>query len=80
MLCVDLHGLLGNHVVRHGRVSRITSEIPQGLGLHDSLHIGGPSVLACHQGAGGFVQPLADLYLFDLVSQHFLAQFAEAFE
>ncbi len=33
VLHVDLHGLLGNHVVGHGWVS-------QSLGFHNSLHIG----------------------------------------
>merc|ERR1712028_223455 len=36
---VDLHGLLGAHV---GALAGVA----EGLGLHDTLHVGGPAVLA----------------------------------
>merc|ERR1719445_2974812 len=44
MTGIDLHGLLAHHITLH-RV------IPQGLRLHDPLHIGTPPVLSRHQRA-----------------------------
>jgi hypothetical protein len=46
---VDFHGLLGDHVCGHGRVT-------EGLGLHDTFHIGGPSVLTGNEDTGGFLE------------------------
>jgi hypothetical protein len=54
--------------------------VPQGLGLHDALHVGGPSVLAGDQRAGRLAESLSDLNLLDLVSEDFLAELAESLE
>merc|ERR1712188_10894 len=49
VLWVDLHGLLGSHVSRHGAVL-------EGLRLHDTLHVSRPAVLASHKTAWGVSQ------------------------
>merc|ERR1712017_71976 len=67
---VDLHGLLGSHVARHGAVL-------EGLSLHDALHVSGPAVLAGHQAAWGGRQAIGDHDLLGLVSQHLLHELAQ---
>ncbi len=51
MIRVDLQVFLGHHVA-HGGV------VPQGLGLHDPLHVGRPAVGAGHDTAGRRNQPV----------------------
>ena len=58
---VDFHGLLGNHVVWHGSISK-------SLSFHDSLHVGWPSVLACNKCARRFGESVTNLNFFDFVS------------
>merc|ERR1711861_12856 len=67
---VELHGLLGSHVARHGAVL-------EGLGLHDTLHVGRPAVLASHQAAWGAGQAVSDNNLLSLVAEHLLDQLAQ---
>jgi len=53
---VDLQVLLGCHVA-HG------AGVAQGLGFHDSLHVGGPTVLACHDTAWRVDQTIGHSHL-----------------
>ena len=64
---VDFHGLLGDHVGSHGGVS-------EGLSLHDSLHVGGPSVLSGDEDAWGFLESLSNDDLLNLISKDFLEE------
>ncbi|GKT66755.1 hypothetical protein ColTof4_04247 [Colletotrichum tofieldiae] len=59
----DLEGLLGRHVRGHGGVT-------EGLGLHDTLHVGGPTELAGADGAGGAGELVGDDNLLDLVAEN----------
>ena len=61
----DLEGLLGRHVRGHGGVT-------EGLGLHDTLHVGGPTELASADGAGGVDELVGDNDLLDLVAKNVL--------
>jgi len=71
---VDFHGLLGNHISGHGRVT-------EGLGLHDSLHIRGPSVLAGDEDTGGLLESLSDDDLLDLgLTKNLLDELTEGLE
>merc|ERR1712072_306460 len=67
MQWVDLHGLLACHVARHGAVL-------EGLGLHDTLHVGRPAVLAGHKAAWGVGQTVGNNNLLGLVAKHLLDQ------
>ena len=53
---------LADHVRGHAVVA-------QGLGLHDALHVGGPTVLGGGQHAWGVGHPGRDDDLLDLVAQ-----------
>ena len=70
MLGVNLHGLLRDHVRRHGVVT-------QNLRLHDSFHVGGPAVHRCRQNTRGICQPGADNFLLSLVIKYLLHEFGE---
>lgn len=72
MVAIDFHRLLRHHVGGHRWV-------PQGLGLHDSLHIGAPSVLSSHQDARAVLQSLSQLHFLDLVAEDLLDEFAKSF-
>lgn len=61
----DLEGLLRAHVRGHGGVT-------QGLGLHDTLHVGGPTELASSDGARRADELVADDDLLDLVAENVL--------
>merc|ERR1712144_160717 len=67
---VDLHRLLGCHVAGHGAVL-------EGLGLHDTLHVGRPAVLAGHKAAWGVGQTVGNNNLLGLVAKHLLDQLAQ---
>ena len=68
---VDLHGLLGGHVGRLGGVA-------EGLGLHDTLHVGGPAELTGNEDAGGVGKAVGNDDLLDLVVEDLLHELAEA--
>ena len=68
---VDLHGLLGGHVGRLGGVA-------EGLGLHDTLHVGGPAELTGDEDAGGVGKTVGNDDLLDLVVEDLLHELAEA--
>merc|ERR1712166_286003 len=70
VLGVDLHRLLGGHVRGHGAVA-------QRLGAHDTLHVGGPAVLAGDEAAGRVGEALADDDLLGLVAEDLLHAHAE---
>lgn len=61
----DLKGLLGRHVAGHGGVT-------EGLGLHDTLHVGGPTELASSDSARGETKLVGDNDLLDLVAEDVL--------
>merc|ERR1712144_104856 len=67
---VDLHRLLGCHVAGHGAVL-------EGLGLHDTLHVGGPAVLAGHQAAWGGAEAVGHDDLLGLITKDLLDELAE---
>lgn len=69
----DLEGLLGRHVRGHGGVT-------EGLGLHDTLHVGGPTELAGTDGAGGANQLGGDNNLLDLVAENVLEGLGKVLE
>ena len=69
----DLKGLLGGHVGAHGGVT-------EGLGLHDTLHVGGPAELAGTDGAGGADELVGDDDLLDLVAEDVLEALGQALE
>lgn len=50
------------------------------MSLHDSLHVGSPTVLASDEDAWGFVDSGADNNLFNLVTEDILHEFAKWFE
>ena len=68
---VDLHGLLRGHVSRLGGVA-------EGLGLHDTLHVGGPAELTGDEDAGGVGKTVGNDDLLDLVVENLLHELAEA--
>merc|ERR1711957_419539 len=70
---VDLHSLLRDHIAGHGRVT-------EGLSLHDTLHVGGPSELGGDEDAGGLIDTGRDDDLFDLISEDILHELAEGLE
>ena len=70
VLGVDFESLLGGHVGGH----RVVAE---GLSLHDSLHVGGPSVLSSDEAAGRLDDALRGDDLLDLVSKDILDDLAE---
>jgi len=72
VLAVEFHGLLALHLAA-GLV------VPQGLGLHDLLHLRTPALLPRDEHAGGVADPVGHLHLLHLVPQHLLNQLAEAF-
>ena len=61
----DLKGLLGGHVGAHGGVT-------EGLGLHDTLHVGGPAELTGTDGARSTDELVRDNNLLDLVAEDVL--------
>lgn len=61
----DLEGLLGGHVGGHGGVT-------EGLGLHDTLHVSGPTELASTDGARRADELVGDDDLLDLVAEDIL--------
>merc|ERR1712144_84385 len=67
---VDLHRLLRCHVAGHGAVL-------EGLGLHDTLHVGGPAVLAGHQAAWGGAEAGGHDDLLGLIAKDLLDELAE---
>merc|ERR1711904_424356 len=67
---VDLHGLLGSHVARHGGIL-------EGLGLHDTLHVGGPAVLASDETTWGGGETVGDDDLLGLVTETSFMSLAE---
>mmetsp|Transcript_28972 Transcript_28972/g.61126 ORF Transcript_28972/g.61126 Transcript_28972/m.61126 type:complete len:729 (-) Transcript_28972:69-2255(-) len=70
---VELEGLLGAHVAGHGVV-------PEGLGLHDALHVGAPAVLAGDETAWGVDDSVRDNDLLDLVPKNVLHEAAQGLE
>merc|ERR1719174_680880 len=70
VLWINLHSLLGDHVRGHGVVT-------QSLCLHDTLHVGGPSVLGCGKDTRRVSHARADDDLFHLVTQHLLHELGE---
>mmetsp|Transcript_7064 Transcript_7064/g.6414 ORF Transcript_7064/g.6414 Transcript_7064/m.6414 type:complete len:310 (-) Transcript_7064:365-1294(-) len=70
ILGVDLHSLLGHHVASH-------RAIPKGLSLHDTLHIGSPTVLGSGQHTGRLRHTLRNDDLLNLVTQNLLDELAE---
>ena len=69
----DLEGLLGGHVGGHGGVT-------EGLGLHDTLHVGGPTELAGTNGAGSTDELVGNDDLLDLVAKDVLEALGETLE
>ncbi|KAI6776272.1 hypothetical protein HG530_000217 [Fusarium avenaceum] len=67
----DLEGLLGRHVAGHGGVT-------EGLGLHDTLHVGRPTELASSDGARRGTKLVGDNNLLDLVTENVLEGLGEA--
>jgi len=72
VLGVEFERLLGLHVGAHGVV-------PECLSLHDLLHVGGPAVFAGHEHAWRVGDSVGYDDLLDLVTEHFLDEFAEPF-
>mmetsp|Transcript_7952 Transcript_7952/g.7900 ORF Transcript_7952/g.7900 Transcript_7952/m.7900 type:complete len:227 (-) Transcript_7952:176-856(-) len=70
ILGVDLHSLLGHHVASH-------RAIPKSLSLHDTLHIGSPTVLGGGQHTRGLRHTLRNDDLLNLVTQNLLDKLAE---
>merc|ERR1719362_902129 len=73
MAGINLHGLLAHHITLH-RV------IPQGLRLHDPLHIGTPPVLSRHQRARALHHPVTHNHLLHFVAQNLLHLLAQSFK
>merc|ERR1719247_3681022 len=67
---VDLHGLLGSHVAGHGGIL-------EGLGLHDTLHVRRPAVLAGDETTWGGRETVGDNHLLGLVAEDLLHELAE---
>merc|ERR1712100_160048 len=67
---VDLQGLLGHHGV--GAVL-----VAHGLGLHDTLHVGGPTVLGGHNDGWGLEEAVGDNSLLDLGAESLLEPVGE---
>jgi hypothetical protein len=61
----DLESLLGGHVAGHGGVT-------EGLGLHDTLHVGGPTELTSSDSARRGAELVRDDNLLDLVAEDVL--------
>lgn len=61
---VQFHGLFRLHITGHGGIS-------EGLGFHDSFHIGGPSMFSGDQDTGGFVDSVTNNDFFNFFSQDF---------
>ncbi|CAH0038645.1 unnamed protein product [Clonostachys rhizophaga] len=66
----DLKSLLGGHVAGHGSVT-------ESLGLHDTLHVGGPTELAGTDGARGAAKLVGDDDLLDLLAEDVLQALSE---
>jgi hypothetical protein len=66
----DLESLLGSHVRAHGGVT-------ESLGLHDTLHVGGPTELAGTDGARSTDELVGDDNLLDLVAENVLEALGE---
>ncbi len=73
MVGVDLQMLLGSHV-SHGR------GVPESLGLHDSLHVGRPTVLRGDNAAGRVDQSVGDDHLLHLLVEDVLHDLAQVLE
>ena len=69
----DLEGLLGRHVGGHGGVT-------EGLGLHDTLHVGGPTELASADGARSTNELVGNHDLLNLVAKDVLEGLGETLE
>jgi hypothetical protein len=69
----DLEGLLGGHVGGHGGVTK-------SLGLHDTLHVGGPTELSGTDGSRGVDELVGDNDLLNLVTENLLEGLGEALE
>merc|ERR1719506_1165031 len=67
---VDLHGLLGSHVAGHGGIL-------EGLGLHDTLHVRRPAVLAGDETTWGGRETVGDNHLLGLVAEDLLHELTE---
>lgn len=68
MVGVDFHGFFGQHVGTHGGVS-------QGLGFHDSFHVGAPSEFSGDQNARWAFESLTELDFFNFFTQNFLKNY-----
>ena len=67
----DLEGLLRGHVGTHGSVT-------ESLGLHDTLHVGGPTELTGTDCSGGIDDLVRDNDFLDLVAKDLLEDLAES--
>mmetsp|Transcript_16272 Transcript_16272/g.29323 ORF Transcript_16272/g.29323 Transcript_16272/m.29323 type:complete len:725 (-) Transcript_16272:113-2287(-) len=70
VLGVDFKSLLRSHVGGHGAVAK-------GLGLHDALHVGRPTVLAGDQDAGGVNNAVGHNDLLHLIAKNVLHEATE---
>ena len=85
---VELHSLLGSHVRRHcGSAENVwmdpgqlTGRVSEGLGLHDSLHVGRPTELAGDEDTGRVGDSVRNNDLLDLVAEVLLDGRAETLE
>ena len=50
------------------------------MGLHDSLHVSGPSVLGSNEDTWGFINSCTENNLLDFVSKDVFHEFAERLE
>merc|ERR1711953_629244 len=73
MLWVHFHGLLGNHVRRHGTVT-------ERLGFHDAFHVRAPAIFGRGEHARRVGHAGSYNNLFDLVAQHLLHELGKWFE
>lgn len=69
----DLEGLLGGHVRAHRGVA-------ESLGLHNTLHVGGPAELTGTDGTRRADELVADHNLLDLVTQDILESLSKTLE
>merc|ERR1711972_592540 len=73
VLRIYFHGLLGHHVGSHAAVT-------QGLCLHDTLHVGRPTILRGRQHTWGIRQTRANQDLLDFVAKYLLHQLGQRLE
>mmetsp|Transcript_83650 Transcript_83650/g.242033 ORF Transcript_83650/g.242033 Transcript_83650/m.242033 type:complete len:203 (+) Transcript_83650:76-684(+) len=67
---VDFHCLFGHHVSGLGRIAK-------SLGLHDTFHVGRPSIFTGDKDAWRVCKTVGDNNLFNLVIQNFLHELAQ---